>query len=414
MFRLPAIFFAVLLTCPGLYAQRNISGRVIDVKSGEPLAGASVFISNTSKGTVSDASGAFSLTDLPLGQQELVISSIGYATNVYSFSAESLPLKVKVEMQVKVRELENVTVEPSFIEGWDKWGSVFTENFIGLTPNASKCRIKNYKSIRFRYFRKTNRVIAWSDEPLVIENKALGYTLRYQLENFEVKFSENITTFSGYPFFEDHHTEGAKMKNRWREAREKAYTGSMMQFMRSLYHNTLAADGFEVRRMKRRPNYEKQRVKEIYHPAQLTGTVRIQVGVKPGGSRVILPPDPNAVDSSEYYNRVLQEEDVIDSYYLGILTAENLIIQKEGAYQVLWFEDYLYVTCLKEKEDPSYLDYHWERRAPTWQSSHIWLSSGTPIVIDANGSYSPPQEVFSQSYWSWSEKIAELLPIDYK
>ncbi|RYY60674.1 MAG: carboxypeptidase-like regulatory domain-containing protein, partial [Chitinophagaceae bacterium] len=235
MFRLPAFFLLILLPCTLLQAQRNLSGTVIDVASGQPLAGASVFISNTSKGSVTDRNGFFALSGLPPGQQELVVSSIGYETNVFSFSAEKLPMKVKVEMQVKVKELENVMVERSVMEGWDKWGKLFTENFIGQTPNATKCRIKNHQSIRFRYFKKSNRLIAWSDEPLVVENKALGYTLRYQLENFEVQFKEHTTEFAGYPFFEDHHKDGKKRKNRWRTARDKAFAGSMMEFMRSVH-----------------------------------------------------------------------------------------------------------------------------------------------------------------------------------
>ncbi|RYY54582.1 MAG: carboxypeptidase-like regulatory domain-containing protein, partial [Chitinophagaceae bacterium] len=77
MFRIPAFCF-VILFCVTASAQRTISGTVVDVSTGQPVAGASVFINNTSKGTVSDRNGLFQLADLPEGQQELIVSSVGY------------------------------------------------------------------------------------------------------------------------------------------------------------------------------------------------------------------------------------------------------------------------------------------------------------------------------------------------
>lgn len=67
-------------------AQHFIKGTVVNESTGAPIAGTSVFISNTSKGTVSNSNGYFELTDVPAGKHELVVSSIGYETNVFSFS----------------------------------------------------------------------------------------------------------------------------------------------------------------------------------------------------------------------------------------------------------------------------------------------------------------------------------------
>ena len=142
MKNIPAILLC-LLVCVSVFAQRTITGKVINVINGEPVAGSSVFISGTSVGTLSDQSGDFILNDVPGGRHDLVISSIGFETNVFSFSSEQLPLRVRIEMTVKVKELENVTVEPFVEEGWDKWGQTFRDYFIGYTPNARNCEIKN-------------------------------------------------------------------------------------------------------------------------------------------------------------------------------------------------------------------------------------------------------------------------------
>ncbi|MET0394175.1 MAG: carboxypeptidase-like regulatory domain-containing protein, partial [Chitinophagaceae bacterium] len=131
-----SILILLLLAGAASRSQQTISGRVVSAATGEPLTGASVFISNTSVGTTTDHSGFFILQHVPGGRNELIASSIGYETNVFSFSAEQLPLRLRIEMTLKIKELENVIVEPFTEEYWDKWGRLFMEKFIGTTPNA--------------------------------------------------------------------------------------------------------------------------------------------------------------------------------------------------------------------------------------------------------------------------------------
>src|SRR5690348_17181148 len=106
------LIMLVLFIAFDTYSQNVISGRVVQEKSREPIAGASVFISNSTKGTVSKADGSFELTDVPAGNHDLVVSSIGYATLVYSYKTADLPLKLEVLLQPRITELESVTVEP--------------------------------------------------------------------------------------------------------------------------------------------------------------------------------------------------------------------------------------------------------------------------------------------------------------
>jgi CarboxypepD_reg-like domain len=387
------LLFFVLL--PGIIiSQPTIKGKVVNADDGTPVPGSSVFISNTSKGTTADKNGYFELNDIPAGKHELVVSSVGYETNVFSFSAEQLPLQLKIELGIKVKELQNVTVEPSVEEGWDKWGKLFTDNFIGQTPHALNCKIKNEKAIRFRYFRKSNRVIAYADEPVILENKALGYRISYQLEEFEVNFKTNTSMFSGYPLFE----EMDKNRKKWVRNRDKAYYGSLMHFMYCLYHDSLEQQGFEVRRMKRIYNTEKERIKNVY--STLLGT-----GKNISGHL--------SQDSIDYYERILQQDDYKEIYDHQLLTADSLVVQTEGNYKTIFFTDYLYITYKKETEDAEYLLFHRENRSRTFQRSYIFLPNSTPVIIDMNGSYYPPQEIITMAYWGWSEKMADCLPIDY-
>jgi CarboxypepD_reg-like domain len=404
MFKMPAVLFTLLIISFNGFSQRTIRGRVVNASGGEPIPGSSVFINNSSKGMVSDRQGEFELNDIPVGKHDLIVSSIGYETNVFSFDAAQLPLQLKMEMRVKVRELENVTVEPSVEEGWDKWGRLFTDNFVGHIPNGLHCKIKNQKAIRFRYYKKSNRVIAYADEPVILENKALGYKISYQLEDFEVNFRSGATSFAGYPFFE----EMEKDKKKWQRNRERAYQGSMVHFMRSLYQDDLASEGFEVRRMSRIPNTEKERVKKIYLAGINNRTVKLT------GNSISVSRDSLNKDSVDYYERIMQQKEYTEIYSPALLTADSLVVQMDGNYKVIFFTDYLYITFKKETEDKEYLFFHHESRRPTFQRSYIWLTNLNPIAIDANGSYYPPQEIFSMAYWGWEEKMANMLPLDYE
>lgn len=400
-----AVLVILLLTVCTVFSQRTIKGRVVNAATGESLTGASVFISNTSVGTTTDNSGFFILSNVPVGRHELIASSIGYETNVFSFSDEQLPLQLRIEMTVKVKELDNVVVEPWVEEGWDKWGKLFLEGFIGRTPNARQCSIKNQKAIRFRFYKRSNRLVAYCDEPLIIENKALGYNLRYQLEDFQVGFKDHSLSFSGYPLFEEMEKDRKGVRPRWQAARDKAYYGSVMHFLRSVYSDSVRESGYDVRRMVRLPNTEKERVKEIYKGLkQSSGEVTV----------IISPRNRFSKDSADYYDRILRQKDYVELYGKDLLTADSLIVQTEGKYKVIFFANYLYVTYNKEKEPQEYLVSQGEGdRQPFFQRSYIWLVSQTPVIIDVNGGYYPPQEIFAMAYWAWGEKISDLLPQDY-
>ena len=407
MKRITAIFFFTLISFTGL-CQRTIKGRVVNASSGATIAGCSIFIASTSKGTVSDNAGAFQLENVPPGKHELIISSIGYETNVFSFTEEQLPLLLKIELTIKVKELENVTIEPSVEEGWDKWGKSFMDNFIGNTENALQCRIKNEKSIRFRYYKKTNRLTAYCDEPVIVENKALGYTISYQLENFELNFKEQSISYLGYPLYVPMGGKGRQQK--WQRKRDEAYTGSILHFMRSLYSNQLVEEGFEVRRMVRTPNYEKQRVKALYSSglrkklANNGMKIEISKGITVAG---------DTGDSSDYYQSVLQQKDYFEEYGTTILSADSLVVETNPTYKLIHFDDFIFVTFKKEMEEVGYLSTEFSKRNVTYQRSLVMLLGNKLITLDKSGSFYNPQDFFTAAYWAWSEKMANSVPVDY-
>lgn len=400
-------FFIVFFFVYSVNAQQSIKGKVINIETNQPIAGASVFINNTFKGTVTSSTGEFLLTEIPGGTHELIVSFVGFETFVKAFVQNDLPMELIVKMNLKVKELEGVTVAPFEKDGWAKWGRVFMENFIGTTVNSENCKIINYKTIRFRFSKKENILSAVAGEPLIIQNKALGYRIQYQMEGFEVNYTDNIISYYGYPLFEE--MKGAKRK--WVQARKKAYLGSVNHFIRSVYNNKLQNEGFEVRRLKKVTNYEKERVKTIYK------VVKKNVLDKNGKLTIIMDYNDEQfpADSVNYYQTVLSQKNYFDVFSNHFITADSVTAFDSAGNKYLMFPDYLYVTYKNETEEQRYLQHINEtNRKAFYQRSSIMLTGSGCVSIEKNGSYYSPQDLLNNGYWGWSEKMSNLLPLDYE
>ncbi len=84
-------FLTIFITASivSLSAAQDISGKVLDQETDEPLIGASVLIQGTTKGTVTDIDGEFSLSwdgEYPI---ELVISYVGYSSKTLEVTEAS-------------------------------------------------------------------------------------------------------------------------------------------------------------------------------------------------------------------------------------------------------------------------------------------------------------------------------------
>ena len=213
-------FLLVLCITSLAQSSNSIKGKITNRADGTAVSNCSIFINNTSKGTVTNAAGDFELMNVPAGKYQLIVSSIGYETFIYSFSSAQLPLNLKVSLTQKSTQLAAVVVEPALKNGWQIWGKTFIDNFIGTTPNAIDCTVKNTKALRFFFSKKKNKLTVHSDEPLIIQNKALGYVVKYQLEEFYCDFSTHVTLYLGYPFFQDMTASKNKMRH-WKEERKK-------------------------------------------------------------------------------------------------------------------------------------------------------------------------------------------------
>lgn len=378
-------------------AQTLLQGVVKDAATGKPLPAASVFLNNTSFGTRTDDEGKFAL-QIPAGRFDLVVSSIGYQT--FSQSISGAQAAVNISLSPKAAELETVVVEAYEKDGWKKWGRFFLENFIGTSDLASECVIRNPEVLRFRNSKKTKTLQAIALEPLIIENKALGYRLHYQLETFSYQFDTRYLVFTGYPFFEP--MKGSRSRERrWEKARQETYLGSLMHFMRSLYRNQISEEGFEVRKLEKVVNAEKKRVKQAAAANRKTVT----------NSRGALVMTYINEDSAQYYSRVLQQEDVQDVVGRNILPGDSIAYAITETAAGLEFPDYLLVIYKKKMAPLAYTSRF--PKSSTAMMSQLTLVNGNPVEIHANGSYYNPEDLLSLGFWAWFEKIATMLPFNY-
>ena len=379
------ILAAVLFHTCCLRAQQPaniLSGMIIDSAGGAPISGVSVFLANTSRGTVTGPKGVFRL-EIPHGNYQLIVSAIGYATAVMDINGARLPGPgpIKIALHTKATELTAVTVEAYDKHGWAKYGKFFIDNFIGTGENADDCKLKNRSALRFFFSKKNNRLSVTATEPLQIENNALGYTLTYQLEGFKADFTNKYIQFFGYPYFQQMIAKREGREKLWAFKRQKAYTGSMMHFMRSLYAGRSITEGFLLEKEVTGRNEEKHRIKEIYRPDFQ----------KPGNF---------PMDTLHYFWEVLRQPDVIS--WKVIVPPDSVLTTEQDSTKYLFFTDPIIVLYGVR-----------QTAGGEFKQSGLRLISGTPIKVEENGSYYPPQNVFNTGYWAQSEKICNLLPLDF-
>ncbi|WP_266363980.1 SusC/RagA family TonB-linked outer membrane protein [Tellurirhabdus rosea] len=107
MYRKLLMFLALCLTVTRLWAQeRQVSGTVTD-EAGQAMPGANVVVKGTTRGTNTDASGAFRIAVQP-GAATLTISTVGYLSQEVAVGAGQST--VSVTLQPDTRTLQEVTI----------------------------------------------------------------------------------------------------------------------------------------------------------------------------------------------------------------------------------------------------------------------------------------------------------------
>jgi len=108
----------LMISTVTLFAQSEVRGVIVDQSSKESLIGASVVLKGTTKGTVSNVDGSFTLTAVPKGKNKLEVSYIGYVTQIVDINVGDNVLKLPtIELQPdaiglnEIRVLANIAID---------------------------------------------------------------------------------------------------------------------------------------------------------------------------------------------------------------------------------------------------------------------------------------------------------------
>ncbi|OIR14231.1 hypothetical protein GALL_46930 [mine drainage metagenome] len=372
----------------------------MDSISKQPLAGINVFLSNTSIGAISDEKGEFIIQQIPQGKFELIASSLNYETHVSIIQSAGKALSLTIQMKPSANILQEVVVESYDRNGWAKWGDYFKNNFIGAPSLSKDCKLLNPDILHFKLNSKTNTVRAFAHEKLIFENRALGYRISYLLIKFEFDITNNSFKYVGYPLFENLVPLNLDEQKKWESARTATYHGSLMHFMRSLYSNQLLEEGFEVKAMKKITGEERTRVKKLFKKMD-----------EP--ARTLLNKD-----SLEYYNKVSKLSFTDDTVILSKLLPRDSIVfpvdeSIEPGAVFFEFDDILHITYLHKKEPAAYTRLLLKRPDRDFISSDLSLPNKKGVSVFRNGNYFYGENIFTDGFWAWSEKLATMLPSDY-
>jgi hypothetical protein len=234
------VFVVLSVVSAGVFAQdpNNISGIVINEK-GEPLKSATVFIGGSERVTLADENGHFNFKNVPQGTFKLSVQMLGYEPLTRNLIVKGAPLNIEMKLKPKAIRLDEVKIGNSNI--WKKNFELFKEQFLGRSRNAKQCEILNPQVINFT--NKKGILLADADEFLIIENKRLGYRIRYLLQDFGYTTADRTTLYHGEHTFEE--LDGTdEQKKEWSKNRAESYKGSFRHFLRSIYANNVLENGF--------------------------------------------------------------------------------------------------------------------------------------------------------------------------
>ncbi|MFY0592458.1 carboxypeptidase-like regulatory domain-containing protein [Roseivirga sp.] len=361
-----------LLYCTQSFAQSafTLKGIVKDATSGESLPFATVFFAETTYGTTSKDDGTYELVVKSAGTYDLIVKFVGYKTYVAQVTlGESELAEFDILISPDTKDLGSVVVSAKKDRNWESNMIEFRRIFLGESDNARQSKILNEEVVDFIDDIETRTLEAYAQEPIIVENNALGYEITYYLESFIVDYNSNLSTYFGYTIFKEMKSRNKRKQRTWENNRKLAYEGSPVHFFTSLYENKLQDEGFLV-----------QKAQDIE-----------------GVGRVLDP----------------REAQLFDSLKGG----------KSNISKQLPFENILYITFQKEYESelyqkrtnrtPGRLSVGKVEKNKPQQSWISMLDDNRSIEFEPNGYIYNPTAYYSAGYWGF-EKVAEMLPIDYR
>ncbi|MGI4865710.1 MAG: carboxypeptidase-like regulatory domain-containing protein [Janthinobacterium lividum] len=377
---------------PGLVrAQGSLSGTVRDSLTQKALPFASVFLVNTTRGATTDAQGHYTLDRVPAGHYELAATYVGYQLRKQPVAVSVTSLVINLNLLPAANQLGEVVVRPNPNREADY--QRFLELFLGTSTFAQRCRVRDPEAVRVDYDAQQNVLTASVPHALEVDNLALGYRLVFYDLDFRAEFGNQtsmVTTLSQVVFRELPGSAG--QQRRWAANRQRAYLGSYAHFLRSLYANTVAQEGFRVQKLRRVPNRRRAVADSILRTRQATRKLM----------------DQSSLPDSIW--QLLRQPKVLSFLYTPTLPPDSLR-QVAGGRVWVRFHDLLAVTYERARPDYNYRQPGVASTQGRYQESVLHLRRPA-AELDASGAPLVPLALMTEGYWGF-QKMGEFLPLDY-
>src|SRR3954465_11279902 len=110
LFFLAISLFSIFSLSAQVKNRSQLSGKVTDAKSGLPLQGASVYISDSKMGTTTDSTGNYILNNVSPGHSIIEVSYEGYRTIVQHIDVVAGNNSMNFTLSSSILENETVTI----------------------------------------------------------------------------------------------------------------------------------------------------------------------------------------------------------------------------------------------------------------------------------------------------------------
>lgn len=367
---------------------QSIKGTVVN-DAGQKISNANIYIDGTKIGTVSKEDGSFILPLPEKSSGNVVFQKENYET-LTKPASEIIGKTLKVVL-LKSNTIEEVTIIPYTEEAYKNYISYFLDQFIGY--DHEQVRIKNQRTLKFSYDKKNKILKVKAPKTLIIENKNLGYEIEYNLVNFSADFESKIINCTGTSLFKE-----VKNNSKTKLNRMNAYDGSLLHFFRSIYNNTVAADGFIVNHVVKVSNPKYPTEEELKTLKDFMEMVRIT----------------KTINAPEHILDISQRKNNQKPYALAIIKTiipDSDYVKRNGSEILFSFKDIFQVNYRKYEYELNGKEYIKSKNLVVL-SSFLHPESET-FEISKDGSITNPDLLLTEGDFT-KNKIENMLPLDYQ
>lgn len=221
------------------------SGRLVDAASGEPVARATIRVGRTYQHAISDSTGAFTLPNVPLGRHDVMVMAPAYGTSIHALIVSQDG--VVNDAVFRLSPVSSTNVAPASDEG--EAPRVFERLYLG-SARFPECTLTNPDGVRFTTQTRDDAALirVASREPLVVENRWLGYRVHVALQDMVMirRPKGFMVQHDNVAAFEDLKPRDEEERRRWQKNRREAYWGSLRHFLSALAVGRAGKEEFRV------------------------------------------------------------------------------------------------------------------------------------------------------------------------